>query len=208
VPLLPLCGPVKRRGPRAVSCAANHSLGTVSLAPLREFPGKSRAGSRETPLASAPADTTKRKAMSSGNQELDQQFDDDVMLQLALQMSLQAQPPQSPTAELAPHEAATDAAVKDGAAEPVAHAEAAEDAGVAEAGKASDAGAAPAPLPASAEPTMETPKKKKKAKKNRYKDLIAARMASPRTDEEVQREHREKLKASMGGGEFSKVEKI
>jgi len=165
--------------------------------------------------------------MSSANQELDQQFDDDVMLQLALQMSLQAQPPQSPTAEAAPHEAAPGAqedvadaevgtVVPATPAEPVpapvhqtpGHADAEATTTVSAEGAAA-VPASPVATCAEAEPVAnETPKKKKKVKKNRYKDIIASRMTSSRTDEDVQREHKEKLEASMGGGQFSKVEKI
>lgn len=66
----------------------------------------------------------------------------------------------------------------------------------------------------SAESPLETgavpvPKKvKRRVKKNRYKDILASAMASTKTEEEAKETHMSKLKASMGGGQFSKIDKI
>jgi len=53
------------------------------------------------------------------------------------------------------------------------------------------------------------PKKvKRKKKKNRYKDILASAMAPTKTEADSKDDHIAKLKASMGGGQFSKVDKI
>merc|ERR1712070_642078 len=52
-------------------------------------------------------------------------------------------------------------------------------------------------------------KKTKKRSKNRYKDIMASTMAaSTRSAEEDMKAHQEKLKKTMGGGQFSKLERI
>ena len=51
-------------------------------------------------------------------------------------------------------------------------------------------------------------KKVKKAKKNKYKDLMAGLTAPTRTEDELTKAHEDKLKKGMGGGQFSKLDKI
>ena len=51
-------------------------------------------------------------------------------------------------------------------------------------------------------------KKKKKKKKNNYKDMMSGIMAPTRSEEEARKEYEEKMKQTLGGGEFSKLDKI
>ena len=59
--------------------------------------------------------------------------------------------------------------------------------------------AVPAPIPE---------KKKKKKKKQSYKDLMAGFTSPTQTDEEIRQAHQAKLASSLGGGQFSKLDKI
>lgn len=51
-------------------------------------------------------------------------------------------------------------------------------------------------------------KNQKKSKKKKYKDLIGSIMSSSISEEEEKRQHLEKLQKSLGGGQFSKLDKI
>ncbi len=51
-------------------------------------------------------------------------------------------------------------------------------------------------------------KNQKKPKKKKYKDLIGSIMSSSISEEEEKRLHQEKLQKSLGGGQFSKLDKI
>ena len=119
--------------------------------------------------------------------ENDQEFNDDVVLQLALQMSMQQ--PTSPIATTAPMvtEAPDMSPVEEASASPAA--------------------SEPLPVKPAATVQADSPKKKKK-KKNAYASMMAGVMAPTLTDEEKKRENDEKIKRSMGGGQFSKLDKI
>ena len=152
--------------------------------------------------------------MASGNQELDQQFDDDVMLQLALQMSLQAHQ-EAPSFSSASTEAEVPSSpsqcdASDAAA--IEHTPAiVNDQLVTETSPTTTVSSTTTPTTTpdiAVEKVVETPKKKKKVKKSKFKDLIASRMAPQKTDDEVKAQHQEKLKISLGGGQFDKLQKI
>lgn len=49
---------------------------------------------------------------------------------------------------------------------------------------------------------------KKKPKKLKYKDLIRQVMKCERSDEEIENAHKQKILSSIGGGAFTKIEKI
>ena len=49
---------------------------------------------------------------------------------------------------------------------------------------------------------------KKNPKKLKYKDLMNQIIKCERSDEEIQKEHRQKILSSIGGGAFTKIEKI
>ena len=49
---------------------------------------------------------------------------------------------------------------------------------------------------------------KKKPKKLKYKDLMKQMMKCERSDEEIEKAHRQKILSSIGGGAFTKIEKI
>lgn len=51
-------------------------------------------------------------------------------------------------------------------------------------------------------------KMKKKKKKTNYKSLIQQIIQSDKTDEQMDKEYMDKIKKSMGGGTFSKIDKI
>jgi surface antigen len=56
-------------------------------------------------------------------------------------------------------------------------------------------------------PAATSPKKKKK-KKNGYADLLAGVMAPTLSDTDKEQELESKMKASLGGGQFSKLDRI
>ena len=50
--------------------------------------------------------------------------------------------------------------------------------------------------------------KPKKKKKNSYKELMKTAMSSGKTDKKKKEEYQEKLMKNLGGGQFSKLDKI
>ena len=54
----------------------------------------------------------------------------------------------------------------------------------------------------------EKKKKNKKKKKKSYKSLIKSIIGKPKTDAEVKAAHQAKIKSVLGGGQFSKIDKI
>jgi len=142
--------------------------------------------------------------------ENDKQFDDDLMLQRALQMSLEQ--PSTPaavvTAEKTAQEA-TEAQLTDSSPSPADKEVLTTSTGMA----ADSAAVSPAQdSPAEIEKTVnaapkESPKKKKK-KKNSYANMMSDIMKPKMTDEDKERELAEKMNKSLGGGTFSKLDKI
>eukprot|EP01083_Nonionella_stella_P155846 504015_1 len=124
--------------------------------------------------------------------ENDQEFDDSQMLQLALQMSLQ-QP--SPRPEMATTEAPN-------VEVPLSSA-------IPESAASTSNASEPTPVPekVATVPLADSPKKKKK-KKNSYANMMASVMNTEVSEEDKQKEIDDKLKRSMGGGQFSKLDKI
>ena len=58
---------------------------------------------------------------------------------------------------------------------------------------------------------IESKKRKKKSKKNKkfsFKKFLKNAMKSKKTDEEKRIEYQNKIKQNMGGGTFSKIDKI
>ena len=51
-------------------------------------------------------------------------------------------------------------------------------------------------------------KGKKSKKKSSYKDFMKSMMGPRKTDKQVQSDHQEKLMKNLGGGAFSKIDKI
>ena len=142
--------------------------------------------------------------------ENDQMFDDEAMLELALAMSLQSPASMSPRSEGHPPGAASALLGEPDAASTAEEATTAED----------------VPLPSAAEVVVaavpiqdveaaavakaagpESPQKKKK-KKDTYASMMATVMAPSVSDEEKKRELDVKLKSTLGGGQFSKLDKI
>jgi hypothetical protein len=150
----------------------------------------------------------------SSNQDIDQPFDDDMMLQLALQMSMQQDPAAATSlvvsSAAAPGENTTMAV--DSPAHSPAHAAGVATAAVAATDMAASTPTTPVPaalLAIAADAASVSPvKKKKKKKKNSYKDMMAGVMAPTRTEEEANRAQEEKMKRTLGGGQFSKLDKI
>lgn len=163
---------------------------------------------------------------------MEQPFDDDMMLQLALQMSMQqdAASPASPS-EGAPATASLDAEkatptesteavaiervqdvvtpndkIKSSLSEPVAAQETVPERTPQSVAMETEETKAAA---AKEEKNVTSPmKKKKKKKKNNYKDMMSGIMAPTRSEEEAKKEFEEKMKRTLGGGEFSKLDKI
>ena len=50
--------------------------------------------------------------------------------------------------------------------------------------------------------------KKKKKKKNKYNDFIKSIMTSNKNDDKIKKNHKKYLKKNLGGGNFSKIDKI
>ena len=50
--------------------------------------------------------------------------------------------------------------------------------------------------------------KTKKKKKNSYKELMKSAMSSGKSDEKKKEEYQERLRKNLGGGQFSKLDKI
>ena len=48
----------------------------------------------------------------------------------------------------------------------------------------------------------------KKKKKLSYKEMMKQAMTCERTDEDIENDHKKKLEASIGGGQFKKIDKI
>ena len=172
----------------------------------------------------------------ASNNDMEQPFDDDMMLHLALQMSMQqdAASPTSPTAvpsEGAPATASLDAEratpsesteavaieivqdvvtpndkTKSTLLEPVAAQEIVSERTPQSVAMETDETKAAAAIE---EKNVTSPmKKKKKKKKNSYKDMMSGIMAPTRSEEEARKEYEEKMKQTLGGGEFSKLDKI
>ena len=80
-------------------------------------------------------------------------------------------------------------------------------------GEEQQGGGAAAASPKAASPKQpaipeEKKVKKKKKKKQSYQDLMSSFTAPTQTDDEVRQAHQARLAASLGGGEFSKLDKI
>lgn len=140
----------------------------------------------------------------------DQQFDDDLMLQRALQMSLEQ--PSTPAAVVTAEKTApeaTEAQLTDSSPAPADKEVLSSSTGMA----ADSAAVSPAQdSPVEIEKTVnaapkESPKKKKK-KKNSYANMMTEIMKPKMTDEDKERELAEKMNKSLGGGTFSKLDKI
>ena len=63
------------------------------------------------------------------------------------------------------------------------------------------------PLPEPVAPVASTPTKKKKKKKTSYKSMMSS-MMSGNKERDVQAESRAQISKGLGGGKFSKIEKI
>ena len=63
-------------------------------------------------------------------------------------------------------------------------------------------------VPAPAAIPEEKKVKKKKKKKQSYQDLMSSFTKPTQTDEEVRQAHQARLASSLGGGQFSKLDKI
>ena len=169
---------------------------------------------------------------TANTMQSDQEFDDDAVLQLALAMSM-ASEATSPTSPKPAEEDATTAEMPavEGEAAPMEDESAdvhvapatAEPAVVAVAAPAAAAPAASEPAPAVPEPTPPEPTPppaaeearpaakspvKKKKKKNAYASMMAGIMAPTMTDEEKAAEQLKKLQSGLGGGTFSKLDKL
>merc|ERR1712070_568186 len=134
----------------------------------------------------------------------DQQFDDDAMLQLALSMSLQQT--QSPPATADSVANVTDSALVDQGEGIGAESTPASPPMVESPAPAAESESATASI-MEAKPTDASPKKKKK-KKNGYAAMMAGVMKPQLSDEQKKHQTDEKLRSGMGGGEFSKLDKI
>jgi hypothetical protein len=124
--------------------------------------------------------------MASAN---DQEFDDDIMLQLAMAMSMQA------SAQITPPASVVEVPVgvtKDDEDTPA----------LIGSSDPSATGDVEALLP------LDNSIKKKRKKKDSYASLMANVMAPTLSDEEKRKENDAKLKSQLGGGQFSKLEKI
>mmetsp|Transcript_23342 Transcript_23342/g.47748 ORF Transcript_23342/g.47748 Transcript_23342/m.47748 type:complete len:183 (-) Transcript_23342:214-762(-) len=179
----------------------------------------------------------------------EQQFDDDVMLQIALQMSItepaevSAAPAESPEAVVSTEGTKEDSTAVPNEELPIDEALVLKDGSIVEETTAvldkggssalpflTTAGEIVLSVPnecvaveAAVQPVAEPPKvvtvpetnkaadtspKKKKKKKSGYASLMAGVMAPTLSADEKMRVAEERMKAGMGGGEFSKLDKI
>ena len=144
--------------------------------------------------------------------ENDHQIDDDVMLQLALSMSLQH--PQSPPSNSPEATGATEVGVTPTKTEEVAGstAETSSEAAVSAPTEKAESSAASEPtgqaVGTSEAKAADTSPKKKKKKKNTYAAMMADVMKPKLSEDEKREQFESKLKGQVGGGEFSKLDKI
>ena len=55
---------------------------------------------------------------------------------------------------------------------------------------------------------IENQPTKKRKRKMKYSELMKSAMTSDRTEEDITKAHEERLKHALGGGQFSKIDKI